>query len=624
LSKIQEGYKKARERIGNIKEIYKNIILIVLICIVLLFVGITILFSISLILPGDPVAAYLAAQGIHNPSQGQYHQMECQLGFCDPIYIQYFRFIGNLLTGDWGISVSILQGQPISSLLEGTIQRMIEMSLLPMIIGIGLGFFLGKFAAKNRGRLVDKLIQLFYFFGLSIPIFFLGMVLKFSLGYELGWFETAGYLSAEYEDPPVVTGFLIIDAMISGEFHLIGDYLWHLFLPGICLFISTIAIITWQTRSYMINGSYEKSPILHTFLISRIFGLIFSFYILIDYIFNLYGLSRFLIDSIFLYDYFVITAVIFIILLIFIVIIFISNIVFSVYRYLRNKGFFIRKTDVEIKFDNELESSEVSSDQSLKVYFWNTLKSPLGIIGIASIFFFILISFIPQILTSYTLDEALATHPGAWSSPSPDHPLGQTVNGGDVLALITYGIQEAMFFGIIVVVLGLTGGLIFGYIGGRFGNIAYYLILALMTFVYIFPILVLVLMIAGIYGPYSEMIVPIIEIFLVPNFTYAIANTIRQKLSRDRIIKTILIQIPLNFAIAILIYTSVGYLGFIIDVRQQLGTIINQGMENPYLAPWAVLYPGLAIFGIVFSFLVLHLALKDFNLVSGNLPTVDS
>ena len=89
----------------------KYIIRRLIVLIPIMFGVLTLTFILTRLMPGDPIAARLAAAGIMNPGTGQYQQMRCQLGLCDPILVQYFRYIGELFTGQWGTSVSIVRNQ---------------------------------------------------------------------------------------------------------------------------------------------------------------------------------------------------------------------------------------------------------------------------------------------------------------------------------------------------------------------------------------------------------------------------------------------------------------------------------------------------------------------------------
>jgi len=306
-----------------------------------LFGVLTLTFILSRLMPGDPVAARLAAAGQHNPSPGLYQQMRCQLGLCDPLIIQYFRYLGELFSGDWGVSVSIVRNQPVWNLVTERMPLTIDLTLISIIIATFLGIRAGIVSAIHRNRTPDTIVRGLALVGVSLPIFFLGMILQFYLGYMIPIFEPTGHLSIKLQDPPFVTGFTIIDSLISGEWYLIVNYLWHLCLPVFCLSFIMLASITRQTRSSMLEvleqdfirtarakGCLEKrvthSHALRNALIPtvtiigmNIAGLLGGA-VLTETTFGLNGMGKLFVDAILLYDYWVLNALVFLFTIIFV------------------------------------------------------------------------------------------------------------------------------------------------------------------------------------------------------------------------------------------------------------------------------------------------------------------
>jgi len=319
----------------------KYIIRRFIVMIPVLFGVLTLTFILSRLMPGDPIAARLAASGQHNPSQGLYHQMKCQLGLCDPLIIQYFRYMGELFTGHWGVSVSIVRNQPVWDLVMSRMPLTIDLTVFSIIISSYIGIKAGVISATHRNKTTDTVVRGFALVGVALPVFFLGMLLQYLLGYQLDWFEPTGYLSAEYEDPPFVTGFVLIDSILSGQWFLIGDYLWHMALPVFCLSFIQLASITRQTRSSMLEvmeqdfvrtarakGCKEK-VVIHshalrnaliptvTIIGMSIAGLLGGA-VLTETTFGLTGMGKLFVDAILLYDFWVLDALVFLITIIFI------------------------------------------------------------------------------------------------------------------------------------------------------------------------------------------------------------------------------------------------------------------------------------------------------------------
>ena len=572
----------------SINEFHRNIIVTLLIAIVCLFVGLDIIFFFTRLLPGDPVAAYLAAMGSHNPAQGLYQQIKCELGFCDPIIIQYFKYIGDLFTGNWRISVSLYRGTKVISIFGEIIPKTVGLISLPLIIGGGLGVFLGRISSRHRGTWKDKTIQLFSIVGISLPVFFLGMAFQYVLCYELRICEPSG-ISA---------------------------------LPIEILTFTLTAFITWQVRSYMIKKPHEKSLLSNTIKTGINFSFIFILFLLVEETFDIYGYGTVLIAAFLQYDYFLMVGCLFVILIVFVIITVISNLIFSYHISRRSESF---EHNTEPRFDEEVNkvnsSAENNPEESIKEYLLNRIKSPFSILGVIFVLLFIFMGIFPQVITQYSLSETLTPSSSEWGPPSSEHPLGQTVSGLDVLALIIWGIQDLLILSFGAVLIGLIGGSIFGFIAGKFNRWGYKLIMGLMVLFYIIPVIFLFIMIISIYGPFYWYGLLVIGFFLIPNFTRVIANAMSGEINIHKISKAVIIQIPLNFAIAIIIYTAIGFLGLyplysVLELENQpiqLGSVVRMGGIFLSEAPWASLWPGLTIFGIILSFLLLYIGLQDYQ-----------
>jgi peptide/nickel transport system permease protein len=188
--------------------------------------------------------------------------------------------------------------------------------------------------------------------GVAIPIFFMGMLLQFTIGYLVPIFPTTGFKTYEYGNPEYVTGFRIIDSFISGEFYYISDYLYHLVLPVACLSFIVLAGITRQSRSSMlevleqdyvrtarakgckekdvINTHARKNSLIPTVtVIGLSFAGLLSGAVLTETTFGLVGLGELLIASIRDVDYWVLNALVFVITIMFVSINLVTDIIYA-------------------------------------------------------------------------------------------------------------------------------------------------------------------------------------------------------------------------------------------------------------------------------------------------------
>lgn len=313
----------------------------------------TLTFILSRLMPIDPVAARLAAAGIHNPSEGQYETMLRNLGLLDPIIVQYFRYIGELFTGNWGVSVVMSRNQPVWGLIVQRLPRTIDLTIFSIVISSYVGIKAGVISATHRNKATDTIVRGFSLVGVSFPVFFLGMLLQYSLAWKIPVFESSGYKTPAYAEPPFITGFYMIDSLISGQWYKIGDYVWHLVLPVFCLSFIYLASFTRQTRSSMLEvleqdyvrtarakGCKEK-VVIHQHTLKNaliptvtIIGLsiagLLGGAVLTETTFNLDGIGTLFIAAITLGEYWLMNALVFLITIIFIVANLLTDVVYAI------------------------------------------------------------------------------------------------------------------------------------------------------------------------------------------------------------------------------------------------------------------------------------------------------
>lgn len=301
----------------------------------------TLTFILSRMMPGNPALAMLEAQGIAKPNPEVIRAMEKALGLDQPIIIQYFRYLADLFTGQWGTSVSIARNQPVWDLIMQRLPLTIDLALFSMLIASLLGIRAGVISSTHRNKARDTVVRGMALIGVAVPVFFLGMLLQYLLGFVFPIFPTTGHKDFIYPNPEFVTGFYMIDSLISGEIYKIFDYLYHMILPVFCLSFITLAGITRQTRSSMLEileqdyvrtarakGCKERDVIhshaLKNALIPTVtviglnFAALLTGAVLTESTFGLAGIGNLLIFSIDLTDYWVLSAVVFLITLIFI------------------------------------------------------------------------------------------------------------------------------------------------------------------------------------------------------------------------------------------------------------------------------------------------------------------
>jgi peptide/nickel transport system permease protein len=196
-------------------------------------------------LPGGPAGALLGDKATPEKIANLNHI----LGLDQPIFVQYFKFLGRVLTGDFGNS--LISTQPVIDEVLNFLPATIELSIAALIISVGLGIPLGYVAARFRGGILDNATIMATLVGVAVPVFFLGYLLQNSLAEPLG-LPSAGRLSSGI-DATTVTGFAVLDGILTQEWDVVWDALRHLVLPAITLATIPLAVITRITRASVLD-----------------------------------------------------------------------------------------------------------------------------------------------------------------------------------------------------------------------------------------------------------------------------------------------------------------------------------------------------------------------------------
>jgi len=221
----------------------------VLASLALTFFGLTaVTFVIGRVMPVDPVLAIVGDRA----SDEVYQQVYLQLGLDKPIYIQYLRYLGQLFEGDLG--TSIMTAQPVAEDILRFFPATLELATIATLLGIFVGVPMGVFAAVHQGRWPDHVVRIVALLGYSAPIFWLGMVALLVFYANLDWVSGPGRLDVFYDGiVERVTGILVLDAALAGEWDIMENALSHLVLPASILGTFALAYIARMTRSFMLD-----------------------------------------------------------------------------------------------------------------------------------------------------------------------------------------------------------------------------------------------------------------------------------------------------------------------------------------------------------------------------------
>lgn len=282
--------------------------------------GVTILtFLISRVVVPNPARAWAGLKA----SQATVAAIAARYHLNDPVYVQYFYYMYDLLSGDWGTSP--VTGQPVLENISAFFPATLELSIVSIIIAAVLGIPLGVYAAVKQDKPPDHVVRLFSLGTYCLPPFLMALVMQLVVFYWLRLLPSGGRISPFVQAPPRITGLLILDSILTGNAQSLGSSLVHILLPALALALLTFGLITRLTRSSMLEvlrqdyvrtarskGLSERVVVfkhaLRNGLISIVtvlalmFAWMLSGAIVIEYIFNWPGIGRYAVQSILALD----------------------------------------------------------------------------------------------------------------------------------------------------------------------------------------------------------------------------------------------------------------------------------------------------------------------------------
>lgn len=204
-------------------------------------------FLLTRALPGDP-AAYFAGPAATKEAM---QEIRVKLGLDKPLPEQFVRYVDDLSRGNLGTSLTT--GQPVLAEIKSRLPASAELTLLGLLVSVAIALPLGILAAVRQGSLVDHACRLVTTAGVSLPVFFTGLILVYVFYYLLGWAPAPlGRLDVFFSAPPTVTGFYLVDSLIARDFETFRAALGQLLLPALTLGIFSLAPIARMTRASML------------------------------------------------------------------------------------------------------------------------------------------------------------------------------------------------------------------------------------------------------------------------------------------------------------------------------------------------------------------------------------
>jgi peptide/nickel transport system permease protein len=329
------------------KGLYAYIIRRLLLLIPVTFGVLIITFILLHSIPGNPIA-YIGGEGRLPPEQVEI--LIRLYGLDRPLYEQFFIYITNLFQGNLGTSITVVPGASITTLIFQAFPRTIELTIYASIIAVAVGIPAGVVSARKRNSVTDNVTRIGALIGVSIPVFWLGIMLQIVFGVVFKMFPIQ-WLGI-YEPEISATGIFLIDGFLSLNFRTIVDSFMHFALPGFALGALSMSIVTRMVRSSMLEtlgedyirtarakGCSESSTIYRhalrnslipaTTVIGLQIGALLGGAVLTESIFNIPGIGRLAYNAIVQFDYPLVMSTVLFIAIIYILVNLIVDILYA-------------------------------------------------------------------------------------------------------------------------------------------------------------------------------------------------------------------------------------------------------------------------------------------------------
>ena len=286
-----------------------------LVMLIPLLFGLSLLtFTVSRILPGDPVGLAAGPQATEEIKES----LRKEFGLDKPLPVQYFSYIGNLFRGEWG--QSLYSRREVAADLKVYFPATLELTLAAVLFAGVFGTLLGVVSALNRNKFPDHLARVVVLFFVSFPSFWLAMMFQLLFGLVLDWFPIGKRFNILTSPPETITGLYLLDSILTWDWQSFRMAAWHLFIPALVLSFGALANITRITRANMLEaldkdfvrmeralgvperGVIFKYVLRNAFIatltiISLEFGWLMAGAVLVETIFDWPGLGLYIVES---------------------------------------------------------------------------------------------------------------------------------------------------------------------------------------------------------------------------------------------------------------------------------------------------------------------------------------
>ena len=306
-----------------------------------------IVFAMMALTPGDPVQIML---GDSLANEAQKESLRRDMGLDLPVMERFVRFLGNAVTGNFGLS--FFHRRPVGEIILERLPATIELTLVSLVIAILVAIPLGVIAAVRRDSLLDRLATVGSMLGVSMPGFWFGILLILLFAVQLHWLPVSGR-SGFGQEVPAVTRFVLVDALIAGRLDSFLDALRHILLPAVTLGLGMAALLMRVTRTAMVEALAQdyvvfaeakglsrarvigrhalKNALIPTVTVAAIeTGSLLGGNMIVETVFGWPGLGRLVVEAIFTRNYPLVQAAVLLYAVTYVLLNFVADLLYSV------------------------------------------------------------------------------------------------------------------------------------------------------------------------------------------------------------------------------------------------------------------------------------------------------
>jgi ABC-type dipeptide/oligopeptide/nickel transport system permease component len=580
-------------------------------------------------LSDDPIRMVVTRDQQMQMTEAQIEQLRHEAGLDRNVAVQYISWVGGLFKGNMGKSA--LYQTPLATEIIHRLPVTLEISLLGWIIGTLIGILAGIRCAVKRGTWVDTLVTSLANLGISLPIFFLGIILVYAFAVWLNWLPLLGYTSP------------------------FGD-LWlsirQIIMPVICLTIFPMAVACRQTRSALLGvrkdyipatrpkGLKHRAVILrHAFRDSLVpvvalsgvtLGAVIGWAVIVEIIFNMPGIGRLFIQAVCSQDYPFIQGTLLVAAAVVLVVGFLADVL----RFFLNRQSAMSRGD--LKADPAASDTTQDAEPALRVggfaRFRQAFLARLMVkVGFVIVVVFVLSAIFAPLIAPQdpnTRDEAIALQSPSWS-----HPLGTDSLGRDTFSALVYASRTALIVGVsVAAIVAIVGGLI-GLAAGFLGGWVNVLIMRVMDAFLAIPLLLLAIAIVALLGGGVKNVIFALSVGMVPGAVRVMCGavlpakdndcglTLRSTPARDRSVhftqvfrsymRPLAVLFVMTVGAVILAESALSFLGAGVNPTVDWGSMVRAGWVYLISNPLLSVVPGVALMLVVFALITVSDGLRD-------------